>query len=81
MAIIKNLLKKHDAFETDLNVHKDRINHLNGQANELKNDENTHYKTQISDLISLLNKEIESLEQNSNTRKANLLYNSTGKPT
>ena len=76
LAVVKNLLKKHEAFETDLNVHKERILHLNEQANELRNNsENAQYNDQITELINSLNRDIELLEQNTEKRKTNMLNN------
>jgi spectrin alpha len=67
LAIVKNLLKKHKAFETDLNVHKDRIDQLNNQANELReNQENIQYNAQITEQMNLLNKDIELFSQEKN---------------
>lgn len=42
MAAVQGLLKKHDAFETDLAVHRDRCNEICEAGNTLIRDGNHH---------------------------------------
>lgn len=42
MAAVQGLLKKHDAFETDFAVHRDRCNDICEAGNKLINDGNHH---------------------------------------
>jgi hypothetical protein len=42
MAAVQGLLKKHDAFETDLSVHTDRCNEICSAGQKLIDDGNHH---------------------------------------
>ena len=42
MAAVQGLLKKHDAFETDLSVHTDRCTELCSAGQKLIEDRNLH---------------------------------------
>jgi len=42
MAAVQGLLKKHDAFETDMTVHGERCNHVCEQGEQLITDGNHH---------------------------------------
>jgi spectrin alpha len=73
LAQIKNLLKKHDAFETDLNVHKQRINeniNENGAVKLL--DENNFNRDLIHENLSKLNDDLNALNDLAKEKKKNL---------
>ncbi|ODM90488.1 Spectrin alpha chain [Orchesella cincta] len=60
MAAVQGLLKKHDAFETDLSVHRENINEINDLANTLISSSN-HHAPQIEQRVTLLQQKMDSL--------------------
>ncbi|KAH0505287.1 Spectrin alpha chain, non-erythrocytic 1 [Microtus ochrogaster] len=75
LAAIQGLLKKHEAFETDFTVHKDRVNDVctNGQDLIKKNN---HHEENISSKMKGLNGKVSDLERAAAQRKAKLDENS-----
>ncbi|ELK07245.1 Spectrin alpha chain, brain [Pteropus alecto] len=75
LAAIQGLLKKHEAFETDFTVHKDRVNDVctNGQDLVKKNN---HHEENISSKMKGLNGKVSDLEKAAAQRKAKLDENS-----
>ncbi|XP_060267730.1 spectrin alpha chain, non-erythrocytic 1 isoform X4 [Ovis aries] len=75
LAAIQGLLKKHEAFETDFTVHKDRVNDVctNGQDLVKKNN---HHEENISSKMKGLNGKVSDLEKAASQRKAKLDENS-----
>uniref|UniRef100_A0A0G2K1E7 Spectrin alpha chain, non-erythrocytic 1 n=1 Tax=Rattus norvegicus TaxID=10116 RepID=A0A0G2K1E7_RAT len=75
LAAIQGLLKKHEAFETDFTVHKDRVNDVctNGQDLIKKNN---HHEENISSKMKGLNGKVSDLEKAAAQRKAKLDENS-----
>ncbi|XP_063100202.1 spectrin alpha chain, non-erythrocytic 1 isoform X1 [Cavia porcellus] len=75
LAAIQGLLKKHEAFETDFTVHKDRVNDVctNGQDLIKKNN---HHEENISSKMKALNGKVSDLEKAAAQRKAKLDENS-----
>ncbi|XP_008577846.1 PREDICTED: spectrin alpha chain, non-erythrocytic 1 [Galeopterus variegatus] len=71
----QGLLKKHEAFETDFTVHKDRVNDVctNGQDLIKKNN---HHEENISSKMKGLNGKVSDLEKAAAQRKAKLDENS-----
>ena len=70
----QGLIKKHDAFETDFNVHKERLFDLINQGNELINGQN-HHASQIAEGIQSAQDLIENLQELSTARKNRLQEN------
>ena len=76
MAAVQGLLKKHDAFETDLSVHTERCTEIcSGQGQKLIEDRNHHADSIVQRCDQLRNK-MHNLEELANVRKQNLLDNS-----
>ncbi|XP_068925579.1 spectrin alpha chain, non-erythrocytic 1 isoform X9 [Petaurus breviceps papuanus] len=75
LAAIQGLLKKHEAFETDFTVHKDRVSDVctNGQDLIKKNN---HHEENISAKMKGLNGKVSDLEKAAAQRKAKLDENS-----
>ncbi len=73
LAQIKNLLKKHDAFETDLNVHKQRINeNINENGARKLLSENNFNADLINDNLNKLNDDLDALTSLAKAKKKNL---------
>lgn len=70
----QGLIKKHEAFETDFNVHKERLFDLINQGQELVNSDN-HHASQIADGIQSANDLVQNLEELSTARKNRLQEN------
>uniref|UniRef100_A0A8C0RD76 Spectrin alpha chain, non-erythrocytic 1 n=1 Tax=Canis lupus familiaris TaxID=9615 RepID=A0A8C0RD76_CANLF len=70
LAAIQGLLKKHEAFETDFTVHKDRVNDVCSNGQDLIKKEN------ISSKMKGLNGKVSDLEKAAAQRKAKLEENS-----
>merc|ERR1712051_750968 len=76
MAAVQGLLKKHDAFETDLSVHTERCTEIcSGQGQQLIEDRNHHADSIVQRCDQLRNK-MYNLGELANVRKQNLLDNS-----
>merc|ERR1712226_1579433 len=76
MAAVRGLLKKHDAFETDLSVHTERCTEIcSGQGQKLIEDRNHHADSIVQRCDQLRNK-MYNLGELANVRKQNLLDNS-----
>ena len=75
MAAVQGLLKKHDAFETDLSVHTDRVEEICSAGQDLVSDAN-HHSDSILQRCDQLRSKMSNLGQLANTRKQNLLDNS-----
>ena len=75
MAAVQGLLKKHDAFETDLSVHNDKVNEINTAGQKLIEARNHHSSNIIQRCDQLRNK-MHNLGDLANIRKQNLLDNS-----
>ena len=75
MAAVQGLLKKHDAFETDLSVHNDKVNEINAAGQKLIEDRN-HHTSNIVQRCDLLRNKMHNLGEVANLRKQNLLDNS-----
>ncbi len=56
MAAVQGLLKKHDAFETDLAVHRDRCQDISDAGNQLIRDGNHHASSVAQRCEQLLDK-------------------------
>uniref|UniRef100_A0A8C4M5H5 Spectrin alpha chain, non-erythrocytic 1 n=1 Tax=Equus asinus asinus TaxID=83772 RepID=A0A8C4M5H5_EQUAS len=72
LAAIQGLLKKHEAFETDFTVHKDRVNDVCANGQDLNN----HHEENISSKMKCLNGKVSDLEKAASQRKAKLDENS-----
>merc|ERR1711981_453428 len=75
MAAVQGLLKKHDAFETDLSVHTDRCTEICSAGQKLIEDRNHHADSIVQRCDQLRNK-MYNLGELANVRKQNLLDNS-----
>merc|ERR1712020_272702 len=76
MAAVQGLLKKHDAFETDLSVHTERCTEIcSGQGQKLIEDRNHHADSIVQRCDQLRNK-MHNLGELANVRKQNLHDNS-----
>merc|ERR1711981_1169013 len=75
MAAVQGLLKKHDAFETDLSVHTDRCTEICSAGQKLIEDRNHHADSIVQRCDQLRNK-MYNLGEVANLRKQNLLDNS-----
>merc|ERR1712095_245520 len=60
MAAVQGLLKKHDAFETDLSVHNDKVNEINAAGQKLIEDRN-HHTSNIVQRCDLLRNKMHNL--------------------
>jgi len=74
MAAAQGLLKKHDAFETDFSVHRDRCNDVSEAGEKLINDGN-HHKESIKQRCQQLKDKMESLGGIAGRRKNKLIDN------
>jgi spectrin alpha len=75
MAAVQGLLKKHDAFETDLSVHTDRCHEICGAGNKLIEAGN-HHADSIANRCDQLRNKMHNLGDLADVRKKNLLDNS-----
>merc|ERR1719277_2652900 len=75
MAAVQGLLKKHDAFETDISVHGDRCTDICEAGQKLIDDRN-HHADSIAQRCEQLRNKMYNLGELANVRKSNLLDNS-----
>merc|ERR1719336_2850212 len=75
MAAVQGLLKKHDAFETDLSVHSERCTDICEAGQKLIDDRN-HHADSIAQRCEQLRNKMYNLGELANVRKSNLLDNS-----
>uniref|UniRef100_A0A3Q3W9R3 Spectrin alpha chain, non-erythrocytic 1 n=1 Tax=Mola mola TaxID=94237 RepID=A0A3Q3W9R3_MOLML len=75
LAAVQGLLKKHEAFETDFTVHRDRVNDVCINGEELIK-KNNHHVDNISAKMSALRGKVSELERAAAQRKAKLDENS-----
>merc|ERR1712241_43190 len=75
MAAVQGLLKKHDAFETDLSVHNDKVGEINNAGQKLIEARN-HHSSNIVQRCDLLRNKMHNLGDLANIRKQNLMDNS-----
>merc|ERR1711963_165574 len=75
MAAVQGLLKKHDAFETDLSVHNDKVNEINNAGQKLIEARN-HNSSNIIQRCDQLRNKMHNLGDLANIRKQNLMDNS-----
>jgi spectrin alpha len=75
MAAVQGLLKKHDAFETDLSVHTDCVEEVNAAGQELISTGN-HHADSIHQRCEQLRSKMRNLGDLANFRKQNLIDNS-----
>ncbi|MFT7796792.1 spectrin alpha chain, non-erythrocytic 1 isoform X4 [Arapaima gigas] len=75
LAAVQGLLKKHEAFETDFTVHRDRVNDVCANGDELIN-KNNHHVENISAKMKALRGKVSELERAAAQRKAKLDENS-----
>lgn len=74
MAAVQGLLKKHDAFETDFAVHRDRCNDICEAGNKLISDGN-HHSNSVSQRCQQLQDKLDTLGSIAKRRKGRLLDN------
>ncbi|XP_056301760.1 spectrin alpha chain, non-erythrocytic 1 isoform X10 [Danio aesculapii] len=75
LAAVQGLLKKHEAFETDFTVHRDRVNDVCSNGDELVKKENHNVENIMAKMKALRGKVLE-LERAAAQRKAKLDENS-----
>uniref|UniRef100_A0A668AXS8 Spectrin alpha chain, non-erythrocytic 1 n=1 Tax=Myripristis murdjan TaxID=586833 RepID=A0A668AXS8_9TELE len=75
LAAVQGLLKKHEAFETDFTVHRDRVNDVCANGDELIK-KNNHHVDNISAKMAALRGKVSELERAAAQRKAKLDENS-----
>ncbi|KAG8447987.1 hypothetical protein GDO86_015185 [Hymenochirus boettgeri] len=75
LAAIQGLLKKHEAFETDFTVHKDRVHDVCANGEDLIQ-KNNHHVENISAKMKGLRGKVSELEKAAAQRKAKLDENS-----
>ncbi|XP_069465274.1 spectrin alpha chain, non-erythrocytic 1 isoform X5 [Ambystoma mexicanum] len=75
LAAIQGLLKKHEAFETDFTVHKERVNDVCANGEELIHKSN-HHQDNITLKMKGLREKVAELEKAAAQRKAKLDENS-----
>uniref|UniRef100_A0A8C5A923 Spectrin alpha, non-erythrocytic 1 n=1 Tax=Gadus morhua TaxID=8049 RepID=A0A8C5A923_GADMO len=75
LAAVQGLLKKHEAFETDFTVHRDRVNDVCTNGDELIK-KNNHHVDNISAKMAALRGKVSELERAAAQRKAKLDENS-----
>ncbi|KAL7978493.1 hypothetical protein Chor_004310 [Crotalus horridus] len=75
LAAIQGLLKKHEAFETDFTVHKDRVNDVCANGEDLIQ-KNNHHEENITAKMKSLKGKVSDLERAASQRKAKLDENS-----
>ncbi len=74
LAAAQGLIKKHDAFETDFNVHKERLNEIIRQGESLI-ENNNHHSNAIRESLSVSNEMVGRLTQMAQERKERLQEN------
>jgi spectrin alpha len=74
LAAAQGLIKKHDAFETDFNVHKERLGEIVRQGEALIDADN-HHSAAIRDSLSASGEMVDKLTQNAQARKERLQEN------
>ena len=71
LAAVQTLQKKHEAFESDLDVHKQRVKDIQAACEKLISEEN--FKTeQIRERLNILQTKLEDLENQAELRKTKL---------
>ncbi|XP_072344928.1 spectrin alpha chain, non-erythrocytic 1 isoform X1 [Scyliorhinus torazame] len=75
LAAVQGLLKKHEAFETDFTVHRDRVHDVCANGEELIK-KNNHYVENIAAKMKGLRAKVTELEKAAAQRKAKLDENS-----
>jgi len=75
LAAVQGLLKKHDAFETDLQVHSDRCAEIERDGEKLIGSDN-HYADSIAGRCGALKERLEGLGRSAELRKHRLVDNS-----
>ncbi|XP_077298885.1 alpha spectrin [Arctopsyche grandis] len=75
MAAVQGLIKKHDAFETDLAAHKDRCNDICQAGGQLIEDGN-HHADNIQHRCQVIQTKFDQLSSLGNARKNALIDNS-----
>lgn len=75
MAAVQGLLKKHEAFEADFAVHRERCTDITTDGQQLINDGN-HHSESINQRLVQLQSRLESLETSAVCRKGKLMDNS-----
>ncbi|XP_063288681.1 spectrin alpha chain, non-erythrocytic 1 isoform X6 [Pelobates fuscus] len=75
LAAIQGLLKKHEAFETDFTVHKDRVHDVCANGEDLIH-KNNHHEDNINAKMAGLRGKVGDLEKAAAQRKAKLDENS-----
>jgi len=75
LAAVQGLLKKHETFETDSKIHKDRCNEIIEEGEKLINNGN-HNGEAIRNRCEALRGKIEQLETTAKVRKAKLIDDS-----
>ena len=74
MAAVQGLMKKHDAFETDFAVHRDRCSDIRDHGQTLVTN-NNHHGDSISQRCVQLDKKLENLQALATRRKTALMDN------
>nr|XP_015222659.1 PREDICTED: spectrin alpha chain, non-erythrocytic 1 isoform X3 [Lepisosteus oculatus] len=75
LAAVQGLLKKHEAFETDFTVHRDRVNDVCANGDDLIQ-KNNHHVENIGAKMKALRGKVSELEKAAAQRKAKLDENS-----
>ncbi|XP_024120554.1 spectrin alpha chain, non-erythrocytic 1 isoform X3 [Oryzias melastigma] len=75
LAAVQGLLKKHEAFETDFTVHRDRVSDVCANGEELIK-KNNHHVDNISAKMAALRGKVSELDRAAAQRKAKLDENS-----
>ncbi|XP_071155968.1 spectrin alpha chain-like isoform X8 [Mytilus edulis] len=75
MAAVQGLLKKHEVFETDFQIHRDRCGEIKNEGDKLMSEGN-HNADGIAQRIAGLQEKLNSLSDAANRRKAGLIDNS-----
>jgi spectrin alpha len=74
LAAAQGLIKKHDAFETDFNVHKERTDEIIKHGEQLI-EKGNHHSTSIANTLDVTKNRIDRLNDNANHRKNKLQQN------
>ncbi|CAH3114647.1 unnamed protein product [Porites lobata] len=75
LAAVQGLLKKHEAFETDLEVHRERVQDIEDSGNKLI-EKGNHQSELIEHRISSIKSKLQELERMASYRKSKLNDNS-----
>ncbi|KAK7095430.1 spectrin alpha chain-like isoform X3 [Littorina saxatilis] len=75
MAAVQGLLKKHEAFQTDFKVHRDRCSDIKNEGQRLI-DEGNHNADSITERIAGLEQRLADLEGSASQRRGGLIDNS-----